>query len=104
MIIPFRYIVLVSGNGSCILVIDTQDTIDLGIYRRDSLDASVLFGRINGGVSQGNQSAIGFRFRLASSDAASGGSMSRLVDGRIDDTERSPCYATAQTGCAQYYQ
>ena len=64
MIISFRYIVLVSGNGSCILVIDTQDTIDLGIYRRDSLDASVLFGRFNGGVSQGNQSAIRFGFRF----------------------------------------
>ena len=102
MIIPFRYIVLVSGNGSCILVIDTQDTIDLGIYRRDSLDASVLFGRFNGGVSQGNQSAIGFRFRLASSDAASGCRMYRLVDVRIDDADRSHCSATAQKCCAQY--
>ena len=102
MIISFRYIVLVSGNGSCILVIDTQDTIDLGIYRRDSLDASVLFGRFNGGVSQGNQSAIGFGFRLTSPDTTGGCRHLRLIDVRIDDTDRTHCSATAQKCCAQY--
>lgn len=50
VIIPLRYIVLVSGNGSCVLVINAQNTINLGIYRRDSLDASILFGRFYGGV------------------------------------------------------
>ena len=102
MIIPFRYIVLVSGNSSCVLVIDSQDTINLGIYRRDSLDASVLFGGLNRGITQGNQSAIGFRFRLTSSDAASGCRMYRLVNVRIDDADRSHCSATAQKCCAQY--
>ena len=102
MIISFRYIVLVSGNGSCILVIDTQDTIDLGIYRRDSLDASVLFGGLNRGITQGNQSAIGFGFRLTSPDTTGGCRMYRLVDVRIDDADRSHCSATAQKCCAQY--